>query len=202
MVKLFPQTVYSCKISGKSKCVHILAVMKANGMPITEGYKLPKLSTLTRSKRNGKLNGRKKRGHRRNAKEVPLTSTQIVSTAVTLIGNSSQHEFEDNEALLEKNYHELDWDLQSLCQEVLNEEFFSIINEFLENGKKFDVDMIEIRSLSDFFIADTFNLNNLFRKIPQKDSARKNSAFPYFCGWNFFSKIPQKSLKSMVQSKI
>ena len=133
--------------------------MKVNGMPITEGYKLPKLSTLTRSKRNGKLNGRKKRGHRRNAKEVPLTSSQIVSTAVTLIGNSSQHEFEDNDALLEENYHELDWDLQSLCQEVLNEEFFSIINEFLENGKKIDVDMIEIRSLSDFFIVDTFNLN-------------------------------------------
>ena len=30
MVKLFPQTVCSCKISGRSKCVHILAVMKAN----------------------------------------------------------------------------------------------------------------------------------------------------------------------------
>ena len=35
MLKLFSQTVCSCKISEKSKCVHILAVMKANGMPIT-----------------------------------------------------------------------------------------------------------------------------------------------------------------------
>ena len=45
-------------------------------------------------------------------KRKSLTSTQIVSTTDNLIKNSSQHEFEENEALLEENYHELDWDLQ------------------------------------------------------------------------------------------
>ena len=73
--------------------------------------------------------------------------------------STSEHEFEDNEAILQENYHDLDWEMQSLCHEVLNEEFFSIINEFLDTGKKIEVDMIEIRSLSDIFIEETFNLN-------------------------------------------
>ena len=38
-----------------------------------------------------------------------------------------------------ENDHELDLDLQSLRHEVLNEEFFSLINEFLENRKKIEV---------------------------------------------------------------
>ena len=66
-VKLFQPPSCSCKILARSKCVHVLAVMQANGQPITDGYKLPKLSKSTRSKRNGILNRRKRRRHRRNA---------------------------------------------------------------------------------------------------------------------------------------
>ena len=77
MVKLFPAPRCSCKILGRSKCAHLLAVMQVNGQPITDGYKLPELSQLRRSKRDGKLNGRKRRGHRRNAKKAidPTTSS-------------------------------------------------------------------------------------------------------------------------------
>ena len=60
-VKLFPEHSCSRKIFKRSKCTHLLSVMQANSQPITDGYKLPNLSQLARSKRNGKLNGRKRR---------------------------------------------------------------------------------------------------------------------------------------------
>ena len=68
MVKRFPAPSYSCKILRRSKCAHVLAVMQAYGHLKTDGYKLPILSQLTRSKRSGKLNGQKGKGHSRNAK--------------------------------------------------------------------------------------------------------------------------------------
>ena len=37
VVKLFPVPSCSCKITGKSKCAHLLAAMKAYGQPITDG---------------------------------------------------------------------------------------------------------------------------------------------------------------------
>ena len=53
VVKLFPNPIRRFKYVGKSKCSHLLAVMHSNGMSISDGYKLPKLSELTRSKLNG-----------------------------------------------------------------------------------------------------------------------------------------------------
>ena len=101
MVKLFPQISCSCKVIGKSKCVHVLAVMKANGMPITDGYILPKLSALTRLKRNDKLNVRKRRGHRINAQIEPVTSQPNVASNIDVNEDSFESE-KEREDLNEK----------------------------------------------------------------------------------------------------
>ena len=78
-VKLFPEQNCSCKFLGKSKAkwTHLLAVMNANGHPITDGYKLPKLNQLTRSKRNG----RKRHRDRKNAKSVVAPTVSVASNA-------------------------------------------------------------------------------------------------------------------------
>ena len=49
-------------------------------MSITDGQKLPKLSELNRSKRNGQRTDRKKRGHKRNGKSLnrPTSATADV----------------------------------------------------------------------------------------------------------------------------
>ena len=52
VVKLFPNPICSYKYVWKLKCSHLLSVMHSNGMSITDVQKLPKLSELTRLKRN------------------------------------------------------------------------------------------------------------------------------------------------------
>ena len=68
--------------------------MNANGHLITDGYKLPKLSLLTRSKRNGKANDKKRLGNSKNA--VTRTASAInasESTSINHLGSQMIHSF-------------------------------------------------------------------------------------------------------------
>ena len=93
-VKIFPKAECSCKLVGKSQCVHVLACLRANGQPIDSGYKLPKLSDLTRTKEQGKKSGRKNRGHKKNSLKVKQKSIKQTTQELAKI-NENDAEDED-----------------------------------------------------------------------------------------------------------
>ena len=67
--------------------------MKANGQP-TDGYKMPKLSDISRSRGKGKKRGRKNRGHKTNYVQI----TKKVISKLELI-NEVYDEIEKAEEL-------------------------------------------------------------------------------------------------------
>ena len=67
-VNLLPKP--NCSCPEKSKCCHILAVEYTNGKPLSECYKIPNLSKLTRKKNNNKISGKKRTGQVSNSVEV------------------------------------------------------------------------------------------------------------------------------------
>ena len=107
---------------GRFKCAHVLAVMQANGQLITDGYNLSKISQLTRSKRNGKLDGRKRRGNRRNAKtEVAYNDSDSNNVL------SKEHDKSHDNA--ESGKVDVDTEITPLLQELLQIDFHSIIDQ-------------------------------------------------------------------------
>ncbi|RNA29092.1 hypothetical protein BpHYR1_012405, partial [Brachionus plicatilis] len=74
-VKLLPKL--SCTCPEKSSCCHILAVQSINGLDISNNYKIPNLTSLTKSKNSG-LTGRKKKGHLINSIDPSLNTASVL----------------------------------------------------------------------------------------------------------------------------
>ena len=110
MVKIFPAPSCSCKILGRSKCAHVLAVTQAKGQPITNGYKLQK------------LNGRKRRGLRRNVK------TEVAYDRDSDSDNVLSKEHDKSHDNVGSGEVDIDTENNPLLQELLQEEFHSIID--------------------------------------------------------------------------
>jgi hypothetical protein len=63
LIRLYPSPTCTCK--ARSKCCHIMAVQLSLGIEIKENKPIPNLSKLRRNNKNGKLTGRKMRGHKK-----------------------------------------------------------------------------------------------------------------------------------------
>ena len=68
-VKLLPKANCTCHL--KKSCCHILAVEITNGKDISEPFRIPNLSLLTRTKNNNKISGKKMTGQKINSVPNP-----------------------------------------------------------------------------------------------------------------------------------
>ncbi|RNA23232.1 hypothetical protein BpHYR1_014571 [Brachionus plicatilis] len=78
-VKLLPKPTSTCL--EKQNCSHILAVQSINGIDISNSYKMPNITQMTKAKNSGST-GRKRKGHAVNTIEPLSSQTYIVTVLI------------------------------------------------------------------------------------------------------------------------
>jgi len=160
-VTILPKSKCSCSY-GKANCCHILAVQHINGLYITDAYKAPNMGEVFKSKRNGKLTGRKKRGHKANSKAI-----NVIAQAQAIETNDLSSESDEIEAQPKIEIRNIiikeSIDHKPFILELLLNDYHEIIISYLEKKKLFETKMIvsDTQSLSDFFIINNFDISSL-----------------------------------------